>query len=1054
MSDDRILTLDAFVRAVGVNRGTPHACFFGAGTSITSGIPSAEQCVWEWKRNIFLTNNPGFETQFAELSLPSVRERIQRWLDQQGGKYPQLVDPREYGFYIEHCYPIGENRRQFFQEKIRAARPHTGYRLLCCLAEASIINTVWTTNFDSLTPRAAAEFKLTPVEVGIDTKHRLLTRAPSKGEMLCVSLHGDYRYDSLKNTAAEIRQQEADLCNALIAHLQNTPFVICGYSGRDDSIMQALAEGYSKKGKGALFWCGQRSDVPSRVGELIDSARKAGNTAYYIPTLGFDDLLVRLALHCLTGKEAEPAQKVVSEIASVSKAERSAFQPVDLPTAGLIKSNAFEIHCPSEVFQFELKQFPKEKVWAWFDEFTANKPVVAVPFHSKVLCLGLIDQIKDTFGDLLAGTIERIPITERDIRFEDGVVVNLLRRALVQSIAATKNLGSDDEECLWDNRPQERRSFEGVECNVHESGVVSLKQMSGKTHFVLMPSVKLAACSGQELSEDFIRNAKLSILGWQHNAKFNQAMSRWRNRLFQNNPTRFEYPPNCGSTFAFVISTAPSFAKIGGRPGTRSLDLGRVVPRYVRHSGFQLDEPKLVFSNKQATGVVKDVHPIRGIVQNRPNDFSLTLRGLASNIRIAVVCPQRESGPFSAFFQQVCQRQSPGSNERDYLIDYPGFQTAFGIPIEMPTPRSQGWAVIPEPANTADAKQTTLAIARSIRQCIDALKASYAPNVIIICFPQRWMTWQGYETDDESFDLHDFIKAYCVQQGIATQFLQEETLIDQQRCRVWWWLSLAIYVKSMRTPWVLDGLDTGTAFVGLGYSLRRRAERGQHVLLGCSHIYNPEGIGLQYRLTKIENPVMMGKNPFMSKDDARRVGETIRQLFFNSKYQLPRRVVLHKRTPFIKDEREGLLQGLGGVEQVDMLEINIDPTLRYVASVPRGDGKFDEDNYPVRRGTVVRLDDFKALVWVHGATTAVNPSMKYYQGKRRIPAPLVVIRHAGNSSLPAVAEEILGLSKMNWNTFDLYTKLPATVQSSGEIARIGALLERFGENSYDYRLFI
>jgi hypothetical protein len=53
-----------------------------------------------------------------------------------------------------------------------------------------------------------------------------------------------------------------------------------------------------------------------------------------------------------------------------------------------------------------------------------------------------------------------------------------------------------------------------------------------------------------------------------------------------------------------------------------------------------------------------------------------------------------------------------------------------------------------------------------------------------------------------------------------------------------------------------------------------------------------------------------------------------------------------------------------------------------------------------------------------------------------------------------LAEEILGLSKMNWNTFDLYTKLPATLQSSNEIARIGSLLQRFGTASYDYRLFI
>ena len=47
--------------------------FLGAGASITSGVPSAGLCVWEWKRDIFLTNNPGLEDQFTELSLPSVK---------------------------------------------------------------------------------------------------------------------------------------------------------------------------------------------------------------------------------------------------------------------------------------------------------------------------------------------------------------------------------------------------------------------------------------------------------------------------------------------------------------------------------------------------------------------------------------------------------------------------------------------------------------------------------------------------------------------------------------------------------------------------------------------------------------------------------------------------------------------------------------------------------------------------------------------------------------------------------------------------------------------
>ena len=182
----------------------------------------------------------------------------------------------------------------------------------------------------------------------------------------------------------------------------------------------------------------------------------------------------------------------------------------------------------------------------------------------------------------------------------------------------------------------------------------------------------------------------------------------------------------------------------------------------------------------------------------------------------------------------------------------------------------------------------------------------------------------------------------------------------------------------MRTPWVLDNLSEDTAFVGLGFSIDSTATPHQHVILGCSHIYSARGEGLQYRLSKVENPIMRGRNPFMSKDDARRVGETIRELFYEARTKLPSRVVLHKRTPFRREEREGLLDGLGNIEQIDMLEIQTDNALRYVASQTKPNGTIDEDNYPVRRGTAVQLEDYTALLWVHGATTAVQPEAKVF----------------------------------------------------------------------------
>ena len=101
-SGQPILSLDALVRSLGVRRGAPLALFLGAGASKSSGIPSAQMCIWEWKRQIFLTNNPGLEERFVELSLDGVRRRIQRWLDHQGC-YPQEDAPEEYGFYVKHA---------------------------------------------------------------------------------------------------------------------------------------------------------------------------------------------------------------------------------------------------------------------------------------------------------------------------------------------------------------------------------------------------------------------------------------------------------------------------------------------------------------------------------------------------------------------------------------------------------------------------------------------------------------------------------------------------------------------------------------------------------------------------------------------------------------------------------------------------------------------------------------------------------------------------------------------------------------------------------------
>ena len=67
MNAEFCIPLDAFVRSISINRDTPHRLFLGAGASVSSGIPSAEKCIMEWKGRLFTSANPGLEKEVGHL---------------------------------------------------------------------------------------------------------------------------------------------------------------------------------------------------------------------------------------------------------------------------------------------------------------------------------------------------------------------------------------------------------------------------------------------------------------------------------------------------------------------------------------------------------------------------------------------------------------------------------------------------------------------------------------------------------------------------------------------------------------------------------------------------------------------------------------------------------------------------------------------------------------------------------------------------------------------------------------------------------------------------
>jgi hypothetical protein len=248
-----VLSFDAFLRSFKQNLDGSFAFLLGAGASISSGIQSANDCIWDWKRDIYISKNPT-TNRTIDIHSEYYRNVIQKWLDSHG-KYPKKDAEDEYVFYAEKAFPIDGDRRKYFENLCLNKQPSIGYQLLCLLHKYGVLKSIWTTNFDGLSVRAAHQQNLTPIEVTLDYPDAI-SRNESRNELLHIALHGDYKYTKLKNTAKELDAQNETFEKRLENYFFDKNLIVIGYSGRDESLMKALKSAFSKEGSGRLYWCG------------------------------------------------------------------------------------------------------------------------------------------------------------------------------------------------------------------------------------------------------------------------------------------------------------------------------------------------------------------------------------------------------------------------------------------------------------------------------------------------------------------------------------------------------------------------------------------------------------------------------------------------------------------------------------------------------------------------------------------------------------------------------------------------------------------------------
>lgn len=297
------IALDNFLRIVEANKENSHCILLGAGASRNSGVPTAQECIDEWKQKIYISNN--LEKVNRESLNSLTNEVVQKWLDEQG-KYLPSGHPDEYTFYAEEAYKDEDSRRAYFEKLFRGKTPSAGYLILCQLIKVGLFKYIFTTNFDDLITKAAVQAGVVALEVNLDTTKNIHAKLNNLN-FIKIALHGDYKFSNLKNTAKELDAQLDELVKALKHYLITNDLIVLGYSGRDNSLMEALEVAYKEEGSGRLYWVSYSDEILPEVEKLVCAINTSKDRrAYHVKSgqLDFDQFLGRLAKNCFIDNDA------------------------------------------------------------------------------------------------------------------------------------------------------------------------------------------------------------------------------------------------------------------------------------------------------------------------------------------------------------------------------------------------------------------------------------------------------------------------------------------------------------------------------------------------------------------------------------------------------------------------------------------------------------------------------------------------------------------------------------------------------------------------------
>lgn len=286
-------------------------------------------------------------------------------------------------------------------------------------------------------------------------------------------------------------------------------------------------------------------------------------------------------------------------------------------------------------------------------------------------------------------------------------------------------------------------------------------------------------------------------------------------------------------------------------------------------------------------------------------------------------------------------------------------------------------------------------------------------------------------------DFHNQLKGRLLAAGVVTQIIQEGTIahheflkpngrplqnLDSLQSQIAWNLSSAMYYKLGARPWKLDGVREGVCYLGLVFKQDTKhvspetaccaaqmfLDSGDGVVFkgNIGPWYAPKTGEFHLNATAARTLLEQALESYRSKHDGRN----------------PKEVFIHGKVRYSAEEWRGFLDATPS--ETNLVGVRIHEAKRF--RLYRVGSKM-----PVLRG-LAWVQDYRSAILM---TRGYIPRMETYPGME-VPLPLEVEICRGEADIQQVLNDVMGLTKLNYNSCRHSDGWPVTLKFADAVGEV------------------